>query len=759
MSLLTRAQLRPAITKPGERPVSIELTGFFTDDDVRIRLPIDGVPATAHVTAVALSAAIAEGAEPLFIVNGTVEQNGAEAQGGGTATVLFVLTRAQATLCGAPGLSGRLWATLSDNRSVTAAEVYLRAEPGVAKAIEAVATLEVTPAVLPTLRPGRQLQLTVVARNAAGAALPNAAITYENSNPAAGFVSSTGKVIGLDPGPLLVTVRAGDASVTLPLLVSTFEAYYEWSWDEANTVGLDYAYRGGIVPTDAGFVYQAGGTISAPPSSFCAVYHTHLGVVALASRGIAVDDETWFLAGAVPMQTFETDADGIVASSVKDYRVPIFLGITPKAATTGVAVANHGWVEGSSQAAQAAAADAAIAAAAAAGILRVYFPANATLNLNPAWWSTIPNNFTVSGAGMAGSGAGGTTLNPSALGAGEAPITLRLQTGVTIEHFHVSSTGIAGIAGSKGLQFLGCTRCTNQHNRIDPGFNWGTFFGSEGATRSTYCVQDGVIVKGSNGHGTEYNGTDFCELRRGFTTATGGQGFENYWQVGSELRGNITADYLFFECGESSVLDMGAFSSIYLRVYCLASGSVGFNVATSDIDAARHSKGGSAKDILICGNDRDGVNAGALQYLGWDWHFERVFVHRAGGAAAFVVNGLRGVWTGCGAWYADRTGIYGNAGAVDCRFHGGTILNPASLAGSTNNFDLFATEGVIHLTSMLMDDTRPAKHARMGMFFNGAGATGSRASHVRGLNVLQLKIYKNAAVPIIRDCQGIADEG
>lgn len=623
----------------------------------------------------------------------------------------------------------------------------------VPRAVSPVATVTITGG--DSLEPGGTtlLAASVLDANGQPVAVPP---VWSSSDESIAVVSDAGLVIALAPGSVTISATAGGVSddhiITVDATLTD-----EWSWDEAGTTALTYAYRGGIVPSDAGFVRIDGGTVTLPASSFSAVYRTAHGVVSVASKLTTSDTDVWFAAGAIPMQTVITDADGVV--TVEDFRVPLQLAVTPAPSLDGVAVAAHGWVSGASAAMTATAADAAIAAAQAAGQTRIYFGAG-VVNLAPAWWATVPDGFTVSGAGMSGDGDGGTSLKAPTLGPGQAPISLSLQTGITIEHFYIDSTGISGVSGSKGFQFLGCTDCTARHLRIAPGFNWGTFIGLQGATQSTGCVQEGCIIEGATGHGTEINGSDFNTMRRGYTTATVGQGFENYWQVGTTLRGTRCEDYVFDRCGESGVLDMGALDAVYERIYSLLSGSAGFAVTSSDLDINKVSRGGRARHVLISGSNADNVNAPGMNYVGHDWHFENVCVHRAGGAAGFTVNGQRGIWTGGGAWYAERTGIAGQLGAVDCRFHGGTILNPAAGAGAANNFDCLQTQGVVHLTSMYMDDTRTTRRARMWLFYNGAGSSGSAARYCTGGNVAQLRLFKSGgATPVIRECTGLTDEG
>ncbi len=76
------------------------------------------------------------------------------------------------------------------------------------------ATLQVTPAVADLCAPGNKVQLTLVARDQAGAVIPNATATYSSSAPAVAEVSSSGVVTAAAPGTAVITATSTRNGIT-----------------------------------------------------------------------------------------------------------------------------------------------------------------------------------------------------------------------------------------------------------------------------------------------------------------------------------------------------------------------------------------------------------------------------------------------------------------------------------------------------------------------------------------------------------------
>lgn len=75
--------------------------------------------------------------------------------------------------------------------------------------------LEVTPTVADLCAPGNKVQLTLVARDHAGAAIPGATGTYSSSAPAVAKVNSSGVVTAGAPGTAVITATSTRHGITL----------------------------------------------------------------------------------------------------------------------------------------------------------------------------------------------------------------------------------------------------------------------------------------------------------------------------------------------------------------------------------------------------------------------------------------------------------------------------------------------------------------------------------------------------------------
>lgn len=70
-----------------------------------------------------------------------------------------------------------------------------------------------------SIEPGQTAQLTAVALDPAGAAVPNTAFTWTSSNQAVATVSATGVVTAVAPGAVTITAVADDIAGSLPLVI------------------------------------------------------------------------------------------------------------------------------------------------------------------------------------------------------------------------------------------------------------------------------------------------------------------------------------------------------------------------------------------------------------------------------------------------------------------------------------------------------------------------------------------------------------
>jgi YVTN family beta-propeller protein len=104
-----------------------------------------------------------------------------------------------------------------------------------ATAPTASAGIDVTPAVV-AVGIDRSVQLTAVARDGAGAAIPGARFTFESDAPTIASVSSTGRVTGVAPGRTVVTVTGHGASARVPVRVGSLPATIEVTPADADVV-------------------------------------------------------------------------------------------------------------------------------------------------------------------------------------------------------------------------------------------------------------------------------------------------------------------------------------------------------------------------------------------------------------------------------------------------------------------------------------------------------------------------------------------
>jgi hypothetical protein len=115
---------------------------------------------------------------------------------------------------------------------------------------------------------GEQRTLTVTARDAGGAVLPNAPLTWISSNPLIASISASGAVTGTGTGTATITIRSDAANATVPVTVaaSGFDAnrglmaHYPFTGDATDVSGNGRhgtVFGGTLVPDRFGAANRA----------------------------------------------------------------------------------------------------------------------------------------------------------------------------------------------------------------------------------------------------------------------------------------------------------------------------------------------------------------------------------------------------------------------------------------------------------------------------------------------------------------------
>ncbi|HEX6049078.1 MAG TPA: hypothetical protein VFZ21_07415 [Gemmatimonadaceae bacterium] len=508
----------------------------------------------------------------------------------------------------------------------------------------------------------------------------------------------------------------------------------EWAADESRFSGLTFAFKGGVAPRSdhLGFDRVGGGTLSLADNAIRFIERTDYGVVT-ASSG------TWFSVDKIPMARVVT-AGGVIFD-VKDFRVPLYLDVTPTPSTRGEPITRHGGVSGAADASTAL--RAACAAAMVAGVMAVHLPAG-QWNFPAATGTAdiIPSNFTIDGAGI-----GVTTVRATGLTSGNALFSLSRRKNVRIRHMTLSAPTLT--AGTFGWQPVAGEDCTLEHCRILAEFGWGVIFSQQ----SERCGVVGCLVLGTtSGNAIEVNGGLRNFVRKTYARDSVVNLIESYHMSGLPHEENEFSDLLLRDSGNHGVDCLGAVGDVYRRITTIGSFGSGMRISPSETEPTHDTENGTVEDFLAIGAG-SGSTGPSIACNGLGWTFRRVRSHKQVTGTAIAVGKGAHTFEDTEIYECQIMAILVDVAAQDgTTFTRGRIHNPsASGAGQ----DAISSARQIVVEDFVFTDDREPR--LMSRWVNLTGGTGSRLEGLSGVPGTAGRVTGGTAT-IYRNIDGVADQ-